>query len=112
MKQKRRARALPANIPLSTTDDATRKKTDAMDLSVIPIDFRIPMVEMFLKSIIRREEIMLNPATIVMSIRMKRTLKSISSSHEKISGYMFNADEATTVLSSSGVLKSTLAPTS
>ena len=33
---------MPANIPLSTTDDATRRKTDAMDLSVIPIDFRIP----------------------------------------------------------------------
>ena len=95
-----------------TAEDATLRKTAAMERSVIPTDLRVPIAEMFLKSIIRSEEIILTPATRIISIRTKYTLKSISSIQEKISGYMFRADDATTVSSSSGVLKSTLAPTS
>ena len=112
MTQKRKARMFPAAIPLRTTDDDVRRKTDAIDLSVMPSDLSSPITGMLRKSIISNAEIMLNPATMVIRIRTKSTLKSIRSSQEKISGYMFNAEEATTVSSSSGVLKSTLAPTS
>jgi len=57
-----------------------------MALSVIPKDLSVPIVDMFLNSIINRPEIMLNPATMVIRTRMNSTLKSIRFSQSKIWG--------------------------
>ena len=70
-------------IPFRTKEELLRRKTLEMSLSFIPRDFRSPMVEMFLKSIIRRPEIMLKPATTVISTSMNSTLKSIRFSQSK-----------------------------
>jgi len=66
--------------------EATLRKTLAMALSVMPKDLSVPIVDMFLNSIISRPDIMLNPATIVIRTRMNRTLKSIRFSQSKICG--------------------------
>ena len=103
MTQKIMARALPMAIPfiVSTADDD--KNTLAMDLSVIPRVLRRPIVEIFSNSIISRPDIILKPATMVISTRMKRTLKSIRLSQSNICGYLDMQEDARTVVSSSAV---------
>jgi hypothetical protein len=73
-------------MPLKTITEATRRKTFAIDRSVIPMAFRVPMVEMFRKSMMSSPEIMLKPATMVIRIKMNSTLKSISVSQSNIWG--------------------------
>jgi len=80
----RKAAALPIAIPFKTITEATLRKTLAIDLSVIPRDLRVPIVEIFRNSIISNPEIMLKPATIVIRIRMNTTLKSMRSSQSNI----------------------------
>ena len=82
--QKARARAFPMSIPLPTRTAELERNTFEMDLSVIPRALRSPMVDMFSKSMIRSPEIILKPATTVISSRMKNTLKSIRFSQSKI----------------------------
>jgi hypothetical protein len=103
---------LPISIPFSTIEAATLRKTFPIILSVIPIDLSVPMVEMFLNNMIRRPEIMLNPATIVISTRMKSTLKSIKSSQSKIAEYLSITDVATRVSSSSSISSRRILPAS
>ena len=69
------------------------------------------MVEMLRNSRISRPEIMLNPATMVIRTRIITTFRSIRSSHEKIEGYLFWAEEASGASSSCGVDSRTRVPT-
>ena len=71
------------HIPFRTSAAELERNIFDMDLSVIPRDFSRPIVEMFSKSIMSRPEIILKPATIVISTRMNRTLKSMRSSQPK-----------------------------
>jgi hypothetical protein len=73
---------------------------------------RIPIVDIFLKSSIRRPEIILKPATKVIRTNIKRTLVSIRSNHENNCGKRLIEDEATGADSSSAVLRSILVPIS
>ena len=57
-----------------------------MDLSFMPRDFNIPISGMFSNRIISRPEIILKPATTVISSRMNMTLKSIRFSQSKSCG--------------------------
>ena len=81
-----------------------------MLLSVMPMALRVPMVDMLRKSIIRRPEIILNPATTVISNRIISTLKSIRSSQLKIWGYLFSEETAVRLSSSSVAFSRAIVP--
>ena len=97
------ARALPQSMPLSTNDAELYRNTLEIARSVMPTDLRSPILDMFSKSSIRSPEIMLNPATMVMRTRMKKTLKSITSNQSKMTRKRDAEDTAMTEASSSSL---------
>ena len=78
--------AFPAAIPLRVRTPALRRKTAAIPLSVIPIAFSRPMVEIFSKSRMSRPEITLKPATIVIRTSSTSTFRSRKENQLKMVG--------------------------